>query len=84
MKTCPYCQKNVPVRAARCPHCTSQFTAEQMEDGRRQHSRRRNVKFLVVLGVLVAAIYMLATRAFSPGAIDAAAERDAQQELTKP
>ncbi len=24
-KTCPYCQTEIPVKATRCPHCTSQL-----------------------------------------------------------
>lgn len=24
-KTCPYCQTQIPVKATRCPHCTSQL-----------------------------------------------------------
>lgn len=27
-KTCPYCQTNIPLRATRCPNCTSELAAE--------------------------------------------------------
>jgi large conductance mechanosensitive channel len=27
-KTCPYCAETIPVKAVRCPHCTSQLGAE--------------------------------------------------------
>lgn len=84
MKPCPYCQKTIPVRAVKCPHCQSAFDAMQMEEGRRQHSRRRNVTALLTLAIVVAAIYMFATRALSPEAIKSAAERDAQREFQKP
>ena len=25
-KNCPYCQKSIPIKAARCPYCTSELT----------------------------------------------------------
>lgn len=27
VKTCPFCQTEIPVKASRCPHCTSQLEA---------------------------------------------------------
>ena len=27
-KDCPYCLTSIPIKATRCPHCTSQLTAE--------------------------------------------------------
>ena len=28
-KECPYCLSSVPIKATRCPHCTSELTAEK-------------------------------------------------------
>jgi large conductance mechanosensitive channel len=27
-KDCPYCLTSIPIKATRCPHCTSQLAAE--------------------------------------------------------
>ena len=32
-KTCPYCLSEVPLKASRCPHCTSQLTADEVHEG---------------------------------------------------
>jgi len=26
-KDCPYCQSGIPIKAVRCPHCTSELKA---------------------------------------------------------
>lgn len=81
MKLCPYCQKAISVRAVKCPHCASVFDGMQMEIGRKQHSKRRNITIILSAVAVFAIGYMLIDGLFSPAAIQAAAERDAQREF---
>lgn len=80
MKLCPYCQKAIPVRAVKCPACASSFDGMQMEEGRKQHSRRRSVTLWLSLAVLLAVLWSVGTWISDPAAIQAMAERDAERE----
>lgn len=81
MKTCPACRKRISVRAVKCAYCHSQFDGAQMEDGRREHERRRAVEWLSAAAILAIAIYSLAHWLTTPGVIESIAERDARREI---
>lgn len=80
MKLCPYCQKAIPVRAVKCPACASSFDGIQMEEGRKQHSRRRNVTWVLALAALGAVLWSAGTWISDPATIQAMAEWDAERE----
>jgi hypothetical protein len=59
VKTCPYCRKQIDVAATKCPYCASAFDGHQIEQGRREQSRKNRNTILGVLAVIAGLIWWM-------------------------
>lgn len=56
MKTCPYCRMRISPKAVKCPFCQTDFTADEIAQGRTENRKRTErylLMFAVAAGVLV-------------------------------
>lgn len=60
MKECPFCGREIPVLALKCPHCHEDLTNKNNSDG--DSPSGRLVTLLVVIVVLVSCILIATLR----------------------
>lgn len=76
VKTCPYCRMRISPKAVRCPFCQTDFTAEEVAEGKRENRRRTEQYILIIIAAAVAGIWWLS----QPGNVESLAEGAARHD----